>query len=184
MAIARRWVGASLAVIGAHLGSRVSKSFALLFAIAFCIPLATSHAQFGDRGVSGLERADSPRVLPADDAFPLSVGARDDDTLTFTWTPAPEHYLYRHRFSFELKGTPTEESATPLPFELEAGVKMHDEFFGEIEAYFDRVSVRLSVDQQDVLPSAVLVVRYQGCAAWGFCYPPQNKEWSLVELGW
>ena len=129
-----------------------------------------AQAQFGGRGISGLERNDTPRVLPVEEAFPFTVSARRGNEILLTWIPVSEHYLYRHRFAFSLLNAGGE--ATSLSFSLPAGKSMEDEFFGAIEAYFDPVTVTVDLGTAPSTDSE-LEIQYQGCAEWGFCYPPQ-----------
>ena len=66
-----------------------------------------------------------------------------------------------------------------MRFELPEGLAKTDQFFGEVTVYYDRVSIDLS------LPPAhrgkTLILHYQGCAEWGFCYPPQRDLYPLPE---
>ncbi len=75
--------------------------------------------------------------------------------------------------------------SAPLPATLAPGLQpapgspRSDQFFGDIEAYCDDVSVTLSLPEATP-DSAALIIEYQGCADWGFCYPPQRQAYPLA----
>ena len=131
--------------------------------------------------LSGLERSDIPRVLSTEEAFPYAVSASSEGKISLTWTPASEHYLYRHRFNFTLVPASGDAAPQVLSFDLPEGKAMEDEFFGAIEAYFEPVAVLVTLPESPANDS-LLAVEYQGCAAWGFCYPPQRLELPLSTL--
>jgi len=125
-----------------------------------------------------LNRGERPRPLPMEQAFPYFVSIVNERTLDITWQIAPDHYLYRHRFNFLLQRPDTSEQVV-IPAEMPDGVAKTDEFFGDIEAFYGSVTARLEVDP--ALPAGTtLVIEYQGCAEWGFCYPPQASSYPLV----
>ncbi len=152
-------------------------------------------AQFDTRPPSGLESRSSGNSQPLiqEQAFPFYVSETGQNQLRITWTPASGHYLYRHAFAFSLQNTGegsqqnlgvtttdvtlTEVALTDVT--LTDGLRKTDQFFGEIEAYYDTVSADI------VLPDhsgtgAILLIQFQGCADWGFCYPPQRREFPLT----
>ena len=65
-----------------------------------------------------------------------------------------------------------------VDFVLPEGLERTDQFFGEIVAYYDNVSVDISLTTVPG-PDSILIIEYQGCADWGFCYPPQRAEHRL-----
>jgi len=150
----------------------------ILFLLASaCIPMAT--AQLDTRSLSGLEARTlgNPVPLAQDEAFPFYVNETGAGQLRIIWNLAPGHYLYRHAFHFTLQSgasTPDVELSPVLP----AGLQKTDEFFGAIEAYYGQVSADLSLPA-NTRPNAILLIQYQGCADWGFCYPPQRREYPL-----
>ena len=154
-------------------------AFSLPLLAALLLSAGTSYAQIGgSRGISGLERSDTPRVLPADEAFPYFFAEASAGQLTLTWSPAGDHYLYRHRFAFELSASDGTD-ARSLDCSNPAGTHTEDEFFGAVEVYYDPVSVVVDLGSRPLDPNSVLTVRFQGCASWGFCYPPQTREIRL-----
>ncbi|WP_277756491.1 protein-disulfide reductase DsbD domain-containing protein, partial [Rosenbergiella nectarea] len=83
------------------------------------------------------------------------------------WQIKPGYYLYRQKINIESR------NASLGDWQLPKGKPHHDEFFGESEIYPQDISVPLTVTQNGSNPT--LVVTYQGCAAAGFCYPPETK---------
>lgn len=123
----------------------------------------------GGSGRSGLPGT-GPHFLPADEAFRFHVAASGPDRLTVHWDIAPGYYLYRQQFRFSLAG-----SGESLDANLPDGVSHHDEWFGDVEVYYDQISA--TVHLPDDLSGAVdLTIRYQGCAEAGLCYPPEQHR--------
>ena len=117
-----------------------------LLAAALALSATLASAQFGDRKTSALDLSNTPQVLPSELAFPFHVGPVEKGQLAITWTPAPEHYLYRHRFAFTANGI-------DLAFTLPDGLAMEDEFFGAIEAYFGAVTTQIDLSPAQDLPA-------------------------------
>lgn len=137
-----------------------------------------AHAQLGVRSNSGLSSTlDTERPLPVEQAFPFYISAEGSDRFKVVWDLPAGHYLYRHAFDFTLsQGADSEELA--VDYSLPAGLKKNDQFFGDIEAYYGQLDVALSLNSA-AGPDARLYIYYQGCADWGFCYPPQRFEFLL-----
>lgn len=133
-------------------------------------------AQLTPRSTSALSNLDGSvaqnRPLPLTEAFPYFLSVGSDNTFSVTWTPAPGHYLYRHMFSFSLLVN-SEAEPRALDFTVPDGLKKTDQFFGDIEAYYNEVKAEIQLETAPGTQTS-LVVEYQGCADWGFCYPPQR----------
>jgi thiol:disulfide interchange protein DsbD len=119
-----------------------------------------------------------PVPLELEQAFPFFVSEVSPGHLRVTWDIAEGHYLYRHAFDFSLRQSLESESVAVL-FSLPDGVAKTDQFFGKIEAYYDLMSAELELGTVPG-PATVLLIQYQGCAEWGFCYPPQRAEFKLI----
>lgn len=115
------------------------------------------------------------RVLPIAEAFPWYVSEAAPGEFRVIFDPAPEHYLYRHAFDFRLQ---TGAGEQPLEFRLPPGLAKNDQFFGDIVAYYGQVPAELDI-VQDFPAGAILLIEFQGCADWGFCYPPQQAQFEL-----
>ena len=144
------------------------------------IHTSVSLAQLETRSPGGFSAQLEARPVPLEleQAFPFFVSEVSPGRLRVTWEIAEGHYLYRHAFDFSLRQSPAGESI-PVPFSLPDGVAKTDQFFGKIEAYYNLMSAELEIDTVPG-PDTVLLIHYQGCAEWGFCYPPQRAEFKLV----
>ena len=127
-------------------------------------------------GLAGLSGADEP--LDPDDAFRFDAEVVDGNTLRARWAIAPDHYLYRSKFHFEVTGA---EGVRLGQVQLPPGEKKQDEFFGEIQVFHDQLDVDLPLAREDDGPATVtLQAGFQGCnERLGICYPPINKEVEL-----
>ncbi|MGD9297323.1 MAG: protein-disulfide reductase DsbD family protein, partial [Chromatiales bacterium] len=114
--------------------------------------------------------------LMPDEAFKPTVTA-DGNTITASWEIAEGYYLYKEKFRFESQ-TPEVTLGEPgfPPAEMHHGIKPNGEE-GEVEVYFNEVSVSIPVKSGS--GAADILVRYQGCAEKGLCYPPQKKTYTL-----
>lgn len=122
--------------------------------------------------------AAQPQPLSLEEAFPFFVSTSSPGRYRVSWNLAPGHYLYRHAFSFSLQQNENGE-LLEADVSLPDGLKKTDQFFGDIEAYYEQVSADLSLPTVPG-PQARLVIEYQGCADWGFCYPPQRVSYPLT----
>lgn len=111
-------------------------------------------------------------------AYPYTVDA-DEREITVHLDIQPEYYLYRARFRFTAK-TPGLELGDPI---FPAGESHYDEFFGEQEIYRGKQSIRIPYTAPAGLKSVELVMRSQGCADMGMCYPPQDWTSTVILPG-
>ncbi|MEN1940143.1 protein-disulfide reductase DsbD [Luteimonas sp. MJ246] len=111
--------------------------------------------------------------LPDAQAFAFEAIVDDGDTLLMRFTPAPGYYLYRDRSSFRLEADGIRAGAPRWP----RGVAHHDEYFGEVVVYFDRIDVPLPLQRSHGEPrEATLTATFQGCQDGGICYPPMTRS--------
>ncbi len=153
---------------------RAIRSRAVLCWLAVLALAAPALAQLPERS-TGAPKNNSQRVLSMDEAFPWHVSEAAPGQFRVVFRPAPEHYLYRHAFSFHLQ-TDAEERA--LAYQLPPGLEKNDQFFGDVVAYYNQVTVALE-KIEDIPAGAALLIEFQGCADWGFCYPPQQARFEL-----
>lgn len=148
--------------------------------LVFALQTTVSLAQLEPRSLSSFSTQNQSRPVPLEleQAFPFYVSEIGPGLLRINWNIADAHYLYRHAFQFTLKQSADGESLA-VEFTLPDSITKIDQFFGQIEAYYNRVSVNLKLSTVPG-PDAILVIQYQGCAEWGFCYPPQHSEFKLV----
>lgn len=148
----------------------------------FCQPAA---AEEGKGLLSGLPKlgagfsSSEPELLPADQAFDLSVKVKDGSTLVAEFRPAKGYYLYRNKIEFKLPdGTGAHIAKVTLP---QGDVKT-DPTFGRTEVYHKPFQAVIALKR--VQPSAdklTLHATYQGCnEPVGVCYPPISKSFNLA----
>ncbi len=112
--------------------------------------------------------------LPPDEAFHFSAEAIDASTIRAEWVLAPGYYLYRHRVSFE-SGT---EGITLGEAILPKGKEKRDEFFGDIESYYERLTVDIPIERTSGAANTLtLIAHSQGCSEpLQLCYPPHEQR--------
>ncbi len=117
-------------------------------------------------------------LLPADEAFRLNVEVLDPHTLIARWDIAEGYYLYGDKFAATV---PPDSSISPLPLQMPAGEKKHDEFFGDIEVYHNLVEARIPLKRTAANSTETAITfAYQGCAERGVCYPPIKKIINIL----
>lgn len=115
----------------------------------------------------------SGKFVPADSAFTFDFQQNEHD-LTLNWQIKEGYYLYRQQISV----TPAQAEIAPL--QLPKGESHKDEFFGTSEIYRQQLSLPVTVRSAN--KAATLTVTWQGCAAAGFCYPPETKVVPVSEV--
>lgn len=108
-------------------------------------------------------RAQPAGLLPAEEAFQLSVRREAGGVLVFRWEIVEGHYLYRERFEAR-----DAETGAPLPLDTPPGkMEEEDANFGPSEVYYGEAVARLSPGEAE----RVTLV-WQGCRKNEICYPP------------
>jgi thiol:disulfide interchange protein DsbD len=116
-------------------------------------------------------------LLLPDQAFQISGRAGDDDRLIVEWRIADGYYMYRDKIRFETDSMGFELGSPSLP---EAKIK-HDEFFGDVAIYRNKVRAEIPVKRmQGAGDTLLLKARSQGCADQGICFPPHEQELRLA----
>ncbi|WP_455916881.1 protein-disulfide reductase DsbD [Pantoea agglomerans] len=108
-----------------------------------------------------------------DQAFAFDFN-QQANTLTLSWQVKPGYYLYRQQIKISANG------AKLADFTLPEGTPHEDEFYGKTEIYPESLTLPLVLQQAD--KGATVSVTYQGCAAAGFCYPPETRSVPLDEV--
>ncbi len=137
----------------------------LLFLVA---PLAAAQG-----GLAALTQQSS-EFLPVDQAYQLEVEIVDNQRLRLSWRITDGYYLYRHAFKATLT---TAAGEMPLTLSLEPGKAKTDEFFGDVEVYYQYASVDAA--SESPFNRARLAVTSQGCADAGLCYPPNTEIFTV-----
>ena len=145
-----------------------------LFRSLFALLGLASAAIAGGQGLLG-PVANEDQFLPVDQAFAFSAAADGGDRVLLDWQIAPGYYLYRHRLAVKTATPGVTLGALDLP----SGHKKTDEFFGDVEVYYDVLSATVPVARTGEAPSVEIQVSYQGCADAGLCYPPVSKTVAI-----
>ncbi|MEJ2691870.1 MAG: protein-disulfide reductase DsbD [Candidatus Thiodiazotropha sp.] len=116
-------------------------------------------------------------LLLPDQAFQISGRAGGDDKLIVEWRIADGYYMYRDKIRFETDDVGFELDSPTLS---EAKIK-HDEFFGDVAIYRNRVSAEIPLRRmQGAGETLLLKARSQGCADQGICFPPHEQQIRLA----
>ena len=156
------------------------KTLTTLFTLCLLgLPL-TAWSQLDRNSITSFTQQNQQQMVPLslEEAFPFYVSELSPGKYRINWVLAQGHYLYRHALQFSLLQTEGGDSL-PVNYELPDGVQKTDQFFGQIEAYYNLLSIELNLTTVPE-PEAGLMIQYQGCAEWGFCYPPQRAFFKLL----
>lgn len=126
--------------------------------------------------VPTVEAVDEKDLLPIDQAFALSAKAVSRDKIEFTWKIAPGYYLYRHRMAVSA----VEGNFKTNPLQLPEGTHKKDQFFGDVQTYRNTIVGIQTGAAADGVNSVSFLVKYQGCADLGVCYPPHKKTITVA----
>jgi len=102
-------------------------------------------------------------ILPVDEAFRFGSYVEGSGINLF-WQVMPGYFLYRDKIEILHDGR-------AQGIQLPQGVFRQDEIFGKVMVLDGLIELRTTLP-----PGQELEVRYQGCAAQGFCYPPQKMN--------
>jgi thiol:disulfide interchange protein DsbD len=144
----------------------MTKRIAGLLLALLCIASGSAAAQGLLGGVSSDED-----FLPPDEAFQLTASANGGAAVALQWVIADGYYLYRHRVAVKTD-TAGFTLGTPV---LPDGKKKTDEFFGQVEVYYQQFDAEVPLERAAGADTVELKVTYQGCADAGLCYPPITK---------
>jgi len=134
--------------------------------VALCLLLAVPVASAQDED-----------VLHPEDAYRYAV-ADTGDAIEIDWVVEAGYYLYRNKMSYASNSDAIVLGEVVLP----EGLHHEDEFFGVQQIYRDRFYVSIPYTVVGAAPTSVdLIIKSQGCADIGLCYPPQTWTES-VEL--
>lgn len=125
---------------------------------------------------------DMPQILPPDEAFLVAATMPDAQTVKFDYTLTADTYLYRDKLAWVVKspaGVSVAKAETP------PGDVKDDPTFGRTEVYHRDLSATLTLSRALAAgETLVLDATWQGCnEAVGICYPPINKDFTLVSGG-
>lgn len=114
--------------------------------------------------------------ISPDEAFKMSISKLGDKEIQISWDIEEGYYLYMGMFEFSTD----QDNVNILSIEMPDGLKKKDEFFGDVDVYYQSTYAKLVFD--NINDNTDLIVTYQGCADAGLCYPPIKKNISLKEF--
>ncbi len=114
-------------------------------------------------------------ILPPEQAFKVSAKPTAKGGVLVSWDIADGYYLYRKKISFKSKT----EFVIIENADLPAGEIKSDEFFGDMMIYRHQIESMLTLKRPDSALTFTLLVKYQGCADLGLCYPPQRTKLKI-----
>ena len=121
-------------------------------------------------------------LLPAEEAFKVSVKAKDANTLLVTLVPSANVYMYRDKIKVTLlDGKGVAVAGVKLP----KGEEKSDPTFGKTEVYHQAVTGEIALKRDAGSAQKIaLRVDYQGCnEKVGVCYPPLNQRFDVALFG-
>jgi len=113
---------------------------------------------------------DPDELLAPEQAFKVSAQVTEDGNLKISWDIAEGYYLYRNKMLFTSKT----EAITIEHADLPAGEVKTDKYFGDVVIYRNNIASTLTLQRPEEATSFSLLVKHQGCADLGICYPPQR----------
>jgi thiol:disulfide interchange protein DsbD len=113
---------------------------------------------------------ESRDILPPEQAFKLSATANSPEKIELAWEIADGYHLYRDKFKFQSQTEAIQLGQSEMP----DGSVEHDAVFGDVVVYRSGVKVGLPLVNKNSEAAIKLLVKYQGCADVGVCYPPQK----------
>tara|TARA_Y100000766_G_C18751290_1_gene528624 strand:+ start:237 stop:812 length:576 start_codon:yes stop_codon:yes gene_type:complete len=127
--------------------------------------------------------------LAVEEAFQLDIQINETQ-LDLIWVIAPNYYLYRHAFELryldEAHPATSAEGLITDQLLLNSGLKTHDDYFGPVEVYYHQATASIKISslmaltkQSELAKKGYLLIKYQGCAEAGLCYPVQSQQISL-----
>lgn len=122
----------------------------------------------------GSDSSDSQAFLPVEEAFRFT-GRIEQDMAIIDVQVTPEHYLYKHRFTFTPVTDVSKLEAPAYP----VGEALFDPYYNkELEIFSANFAVELPITYSGSLPE--LAIGFQGCAKAGLCYPPHKITIPLI----
>ncbi len=130
--------------------------------------------------------------MAANEAFKFDVLANGTQ-LDLIWIIAPNYYLYRHAFELSYQNGDHKSGASERPLtdqmSINNGLKTHDDYFGPVEVYYHQAtasierSVLVEINaKSNPAKNGYLLIKYQGCADAGLCYPVQTHQIPLEKV--
>ncbi|MBC8210665.1 MAG: protein-disulfide reductase DsbD [Gammaproteobacteria bacterium] len=120
--------------------------------------------------------AQQDELLAPEKAFSLQAWVEGDRVIA-EYTIADGYYMYREAFKFEAETAGVKFATLVVP----DGKIKHDEFFGDVEIYRNRVAITLPLQYETGTKPGLVDIKTagQGCADIGVCYPPLYQSLAI-----
>ncbi|MFT5895267.1 MAG: thiol:disulfide interchange protein DsbD, partial [bacterium] len=122
---------------------------------------------------------DQNELLPPELAYLPQILNANESEVSLRWLIEPGYYLYRNKLTFALENVP---EATITNVSIDSGVDQYDDFFGNVKVLRETAEAQLSLATNARLSNiknANLLIKYQGCADIGVCFPPSETKLPL-----
>ena len=113
--------------------------------------------------------------IPASQAFQVHATVRDNQTIVMHFAIEPGYYLYKNKFHFVPIKPKDTRFAPPL---LPNPIDKYDKVVGHYQVYEGALNFAVPLINNNG-QTITFRAHYQGCAASGYCYPPQNKTFTI-----
>lgn len=154
-----------------------SHKFYLIATLVLFISLIFNNVSMAN--LSELAKTDSQnKVLTADKAFHFTISnQKDKNLIEILVTAAPNTYLYKKNFKFNLNSQDITLQAPKYP----QGIMKHDDFFGDVIVFTNdfKITIPYIIKNNNFKNPLELKINYQGCLDKTYCYPPQEKSSNI-----
>jgi len=131
-------------------------------------------------GISDLLRGNSQdKIVPVEQAFQFTVSNNiEDDNLEIYIKVAPNTYLYKKKFKFNIDNN---NINLLNPIYPEGQIKQ-DEVFGEVVVFESDFKITIPYNMKNNISDNLIMldINYQGCMSKKYCYPPQEKSFEIT----
>lgn len=140
----------------------------------FLLFTLTSSFSWADSPLSSLAGEEEEEFLDPDVAFVVTAKQGTGNSIQTNWLIQDGYYLYKDKISVAAADT---SQATLGELPLPKGKEKEDEYFGLIVSIDHEFNAEIPITNLAANTSSVdLIVKYQGCAKAGLCYPPITKN--------
>lgn len=115
------------------------------------------------------------KFLPVHQAFNVSV-TQDGEKLSVAFVVTPEHYVYQDKLTLKL---PDGVSANAWQFD-KTPTTIDDPTFGKVAVFEENVVASTTLSTTNAISNAPIVIKWQGCAKAGLCYPPETINATIT----
>ena len=151
---------------------KIVKFLRIVSLVLLALITSASFAESELSKLTGLD--DGDEFLDPDVAFQVTVEQADKNNIVTNWQVEDGYYLYKDKISV----APSNDAQITLgAMQLPEGKEKYDEYFGNIVSIDHSFQTTIPVQKLAANTNAIeLIVKYQGCAKAGLCYPPIIKN--------